>query len=80
MSNPTAFSALLTVAVAPRLGLPVNYEALSSVTRGLVGDTSFAVLPEVSKEHTFALTLLFQLVGLFPSEQPFAILIQFSSP
>lgn len=79
MSNPTAFSALLTVAVAPRLGLPVNYEALSSVTRGLVGDTSFAVLPEVSKEHTFALTLLFQLVGLFPSEQPFAILIQFSS-
>lgn len=80
MSNPTAFCALLTVAVAPRLGLPVNYEALSSVTRGLVGDTSFAVLPEVSKEHTFALTLLFQLVGLFPSEQPFAILIQFSSP
>ena len=70
---------LLTIAVAPRLGLPVNYEALSSVTRGFVGDTSFAVLPEVSKEHTFALTLLFQLVGPLPSDQPFATLTQFSS-
>ena len=48
--------------VAPRLGLTVNQEALASVTRGLVGDTSFAVLPEVTKEHTFILTLLFQLV------------------
>lgn len=48
--------------VAPRLGLPVNADALQSVTRGLVGDTSFAILPEVSKEHTFALTFFFQLV------------------
>ena len=55
---------LLILVVAPKLGLPVNQEALSSVTRGLVGDTSFAILPEVSKEHTFALTLLFQLVRL----------------
>lgn len=36
--------------------------ALNSVTRGLVGDTSFAVLPEVTKELTFILTFLFQLV------------------
>jgi alpha-1,3-glucosyltransferase len=50
------------MAVAPRLGLQVNEEALTSVTRGLVGDTSFAVLPEVTKEHTFMLTFLFQLV------------------
>jgi alpha-1,3-glucosyltransferase len=49
--------------VAPRLGLPINHEALTSVTRGLVGDTSFAVLPEISKEQTFALTFLFQLVS-----------------
>lgn len=50
--------------VAPRLGLPVNQDALTSVTRGLVGDTSFAILPEVTKEHTFILTFLFQLVPL----------------
>ncbi|OAX78596.1 dolichyl pyrophosphate Glc1Man9GlcNAc2 alpha-1,3-glucosyltransferase [Emergomyces africanus] len=43
--------------VAPTLGLKVDSTALGSVTRGLVGDTSFAVLPEVTKEHTFALTL-----------------------
>lgn len=53
---------MLNGLVAPRLGLPVNQEALASVTRGLVGDTSFAVLPEVMKEHTFILTLFFQLV------------------
>lgn len=56
----------LTVIVAPRLGLPITQEALTSVTRGLVGDTSFAVLPEVTKEHTFALTFLFQLVCISP--------------
>lgn len=56
-------SEALNNAVAPRLGLPVNQDALVSVTRGLVGDTSFAVLPEVTKEHTFILTFLFQLVS-----------------
>jgi alpha-1,3-glucosyltransferase len=54
-------------AVAPRLGLPVNTDALNSVTRGLVGDTSFAILPEVTKEHTFLLTFLFQLVRISTS-------------
>ncbi|QVM13210.1 glycosyl transferase [Coccidioides posadasii str. Silveira] len=49
------------IPVAPRLGLPMKADALTSVTRGLVGDTSFAILPEVKKEHTFALTLFFQL-------------------
>jgi alpha-1,3-glucosyltransferase len=49
--------------VAPRLGLEVDREALSSVTRGLVGDTSFAVLPQITKEQTFALTFFFQLVS-----------------
>ncbi|OOO12058.1 Glycosyl transferase, ALG6/ALG8 [Aspergillus oryzae] len=52
------------ILLAPRLGLSINEEALTSVTRGLVGDTSFAVLPEVTKEHTFALTFLFQLLPL----------------
>ncbi|KAF9892451.1 glycosyl transferase [Aspergillus nanangensis] len=59
-----SFTDRLLIKVAPRLGLIVNQDALASVTRGLVGDTSFAVLPEVTKEHTFALTLLFQLLPL----------------
>ncbi|KAL4916584.1 glycosyl transferase [Aspergillus aurantiobrunneus] len=59
-----SFTDRILIPLAPRLGLPVNSEALSSVTRGLVGDTSFAVLPEISKESTFALTLLFQLLPL----------------
>ncbi|PHH61131.1 hypothetical protein CDD81_748 [Ophiocordyceps australis] len=50
--------------VAPRLGLAVKSEALQSVTRGLVGDTAFAVLPEVSPRLCFALTLLFQALPL----------------
>jgi alpha-1,3-glucosyltransferase len=37
---------------------------LSSVTRGLVGDTSFAVLPDISPRVCFALTLLFQAIPL----------------
>ncbi|KAI2789506.1 Dolichyl pyrophosphate Glc1Man9GlcNAc2 alpha-1,3-glucosyltransferase [Penicillium oxalicum] len=52
------------ISVAPRLGLSINQEALNSVTRGLVGDTSFAILPEITKEMTFALTLVFQLIPL----------------
>jgi alpha-1,3-glucosyltransferase len=55
---------LTNATVAPRLNLPVNEEALTSVTRGLVGDTSFAVLPEVTARTTFALTLLFQIIPL----------------
>ena len=50
--------------VAPRLGLPVNQDAVNSVTRGLVGDTSFAVLPEITARMTFILTLLFQAIPL----------------
>lgn len=50
--------------VAPRLGLPVKMEAVNSVTRGLVGDTAFAVLPEITPRICFALTLLFQVIPL----------------
>ncbi|KAI1861341.1 uncharacterized protein JN550_010871 [Neoarthrinium moseri] len=52
------------ISAAPRLGLPVKEEALNSVTRGLVGDTSFAVLPEITPRLCFALTLLFQAIPL----------------
>lgn len=50
--------------VAPGLGLTVNQSALNSVTRGLVGDTSFAVLPEITPRTTFILTLTFQIIPL----------------
>lgn len=61
------------VLVAPRLGLAVKSEALQSVTRGLVGDTAFAVLPEISPRVCFLLTLLFQglpLLKLFFASNP----------
>ncbi|KAE8454126.1 glycosyl transferase [Mollisiaceae sp. DMI_Dod_QoI] len=59
-----SFTDRLMIYVAPRLGLPVNQEAINSVTRGLIGDTSFAVLPEILPTTTFALTLLFQIIPL----------------
>ena len=43
--------------------LPINAEAVNSVTRGLVGDTSFAVLPENTPRMTFILTLSAQSVS-----------------
>ncbi|KAI0393633.1 glycosyltransferase family 57 protein [Xylariaceae sp. FL0594] len=49
---------------APRMGLPVKAEAINSVTRGLVGDTSFAVLPEITPRLCFVLTVLFQSIPL----------------
>lgn len=55
---------LLTISVAPKLGLPVDRTAADSVTRGLVGDTSFAVLPNISPGMTFFLTAFFQMVVL----------------
>ncbi|KAI9147960.1 Dolichyl pyrophosphate Glc1Man9GlcNAc2 alpha-1,3-glucosyltransferase [Paramyrothecium foliicola] len=50
--------------LAPRLGLTVKTEALQSVTRGLVGDTAFAVLPEITPRVCFVLTLFFQMLPL----------------
>jgi alpha-1,3-glucosyltransferase len=52
------------IPVAPKLGLAVNQDAVNSVTRGLVGNTTFAVLPEISKNTTFALTLFFMIFPL----------------
>jgi alpha-1,3-glucosyltransferase len=42
----------------------VDKNALQSVTRGLVGDTAFAVLPEISPRTCFVLTLFFQVLPL----------------
>lgn len=46
----------------------MNRDALNSITRGLVGDTSFAILPDVTKEQTFFLTFIFQLVCFLLTE------------
>lgn len=61
--------------VAPRLHLLVDEDAKASVTRGLMGDTNFAVLPNVSPTLTFALTFVTQvpvLLALFwnPASTP----------
>ncbi|KAK2594532.1 glycosyl transferase [Conoideocrella luteorostrata] len=52
------------IILAPRLDLAVKSEALQSVTRGLVGDTAFAVLPEISPRVCFVSTLIFQILPL----------------
>lgn len=46
------------------LGLNLNlYEAgVASTSRGLVGDTVFAILPNVLPLHTFIITVLCQAV------------------
>ena len=38
-------------------------DAIASVTRGLIGDTSFAVLPTITPRTTFILTLAAQVVS-----------------
>ena len=53
--------------VAPKLRLPVDQAALNSVTRGLVGDSSFAVLPNISPKTTFILSLFAQIVSSYAS-------------
>ena len=42
--------------------LKLKAEAIASSSRGLVGDTSFAVLPDIKPIHTFAITLVLQSV------------------
>lgn len=63
--DPGSF-AELTQTAAPRLGLTVDPDAVNSVTRGLVGDTSFAVLPDVVPLTCFLLTLGSQIVRVCP--------------
>ncbi|KAI0284964.1 glycosyltransferase family 57 protein [Russula aff. rugulosa BPL654] len=64
--------ALLTAAdrvllqYAKRFGasISIDVSGVSSSSRGLVGDTSFAVLPNVKPMHTFLITIIFQSVFL----------------
>lgn len=59
-----SFTDRVLIYAAPYLKLRVNQDAMTSVTRGLVGDTSFAVLPEITAQMTFILTIIFQVVPL----------------
>ncbi|KAI9000909.1 glycosyltransferase family 57 protein [Trametes punicea] len=43
-------------------GINVNVSGVASTSRGLVGDTVFAVLPTVKPIHTFAITVAFQTI------------------
>ncbi|EME83808.1 glycosyltransferase family 57 protein [Pseudocercospora fijiensis CIRAD86] len=59
-----SFSDRILIYLAPHLKLPVNADAVNSVTRGLVGDTNFAVLPDIPPRLTFVLTLAAQIPAL----------------
>ncbi|CAG8510111.1 14580_t:CDS:2 [Rhizophagus irregularis] len=52
------------IVFAKRLGWTLNESAIGSITRGLVGDVNFALLPQVKANHTFILTLIFQMASL----------------
>ncbi|KAG9036515.1 glycosyl transferase, partial [Tulasnella sp. UAMH 9824] len=43
----------------------INEAGVQSTSRGLVGDTVFAVIPNVKPIHTFIITVAFQLIWLF---------------
>jgi alpha-1,3-glucosyltransferase len=45
-------------------GWPINPEALTSASRGLIGETTFGVLPEVTPVLTFSITLSISLIFL----------------
>jgi len=42
----------------------VNQQGVVSTSRGLVGDTTFAVLPTIKPIHTFVITIVFQTIFL----------------
>ncbi|KAJ7937161.1 glucosyltransferase [Mycena leptocephala] len=44
--------------------VPINISGVASTSRGLVGDTIFAVLPNIKPIHTFIITLAFQSIAL----------------
>ncbi|KAI8609501.1 glycosyl transferase [Chytriomyces sp. MP71] len=46
-------------------GKSVQIGDVNSLTRGLVGNSSFAVLPNIDPVHTLVLTVLFQLPSLY---------------
>ncbi|KAF8592684.1 glycosyltransferase family 57 protein [Ramaria rubella] len=55
---------LLHYAKKTGVNAALNITAMSSTSRGLVGDTVFAVVPTIKPIHTFVITLLFQITFL----------------
>ncbi|KAF9568977.1 glucosyltransferase [Agrocybe pediades] len=55
---------LLKYAQITGLNISINESGVASTSRGLVGDTVFAVLPNVKPIHTFIITVGFQLIWL----------------
>ncbi|PVG03503.1 ALG6, ALG8 glycosyltransferase [Serendipita vermifera] len=55
---------LLQVVKRFGLGLDVKQSGVESTSRGLVGDTSFAILPNIKPIHTFAITIVLQMIFL----------------
>lgn len=43
--------------------IAINASGVASTSRGLVGDTVFAVLPNIKPIHTFVITIMFQSVS-----------------
>lgn len=54
----------MLIIIAKRLGWALKEEALGSMTRGFVGDTKFAVLPQIDAIHTLIITVIAQLIPL----------------
>ncbi|CAO3664228.1 unnamed protein product [Umbelopsis vinacea] len=52
------------IIVGKKLGWSLNQDALGSMTRGFVGDTKFAVLPQVDAIHTLIITVIAQIIPL----------------
>ncbi|EGN91843.1 glycosyltransferase family 57 protein [Serpula lacrymans var. lacrymans S7.3] len=46
------------------INVVINESGISSTSRGLVGDTVFAILPDIKPAHTFLITILFQSIFL----------------
>ncbi|CAG8582794.1 8045_t:CDS:2 [Gigaspora rosea] len=59
-----SFMDRILIIVFRQLGWVLNDTATSSVTRGLVGDVSFAVLPQIPAKTTFIITVVFQMASL----------------
>ncbi|KAL7424137.1 glycosyl transferase [Cryptotrichosporon argae] len=57
---------LLQVSKRLHLTLALSKSGIASTSRGLVGDTHFAVLPDILPVHCFALTVVTQLIQLVP--------------
>ncbi|TFY59795.1 hypothetical protein EVJ58_g5552 [Rhodofomes roseus] len=55
---------LLKVVKRGALAMSVNDAGVASTSRGFVGDTVFAVLPNVKPIHTFIITIAFQTIYL----------------